>query len=211
VSDRIRVVVADDQTLVRQGLVRLLALVPDLEVVGEAADGAELLAALPDTDPDVLLVDVQMPCLDGLEVLRALGGRRPVVLLTTFDDHEVMLEAVRLGAKGFLLKDSDLDALAEALRAAARGGTTIRPAITERVERALPDRTFRASRAPDPLTPRERDVLRLMAAGCSNREIATALGTAEGTVKNQASSVLLKLGVRDRTRAVLRALDLGWI
>ncbi|MCB9687507.1 MAG: response regulator transcription factor [Alphaproteobacteria bacterium] len=207
----IRVLVADDQTLVRCGLVQLLGLVPDLEVVGEASDGEEVLRRLPELDPDVLLLDVRMPRAGGLDVLREVGARRPVVLLTTFDDDEAMLEAARLGAKGFLLKDTDLDVLADAIRTAASGGTTIRPALTRKVEEALPKRVFRAARDPDPLTPRERDVLRLMAAGCSNREIANALGTAEGTVKNQCSSVLAKLGVRDRTRAVLRALELGWI
>jgi DNA-binding NarL/FixJ family response regulator len=204
----VRVLLADDQTLVRQGLARLLGLVPDLLVVGEAADGAELLALVAETEPDVLLVDVRMPRLDGLGVLRALGGRRPVVLLTTFDDPDLAAEAAQLGARGFLLKDADLDTLADALRVAAAGGSTLRP-VAPRV--VVPERTFRAAAAPDPLTARERDVLRLMAAGSSNREIARALGTAEGTVKNQASSILLKLGVRDRTRAVLRALELGWI
>lgn len=209
----VRVVVVDDQTLVRRGLVGLLALVPDVEVVGEAGDGEEALDLLGRVAPDVVLLDVRMPRLDGIGVLERLRGAPPCLLLTTFDDDAVVLDAIRHGAAGFLLKDVTLEQLADAIRAVAAGGTLFRPGVTERALRALADRdrAFRAAAQPDALTPREAEVLRLMAAGFSNREIARALGTAEGTVKNHASNVLTKLGVRDRTRAVLRALELGWV
>jgi DNA-binding NarL/FixJ family response regulator len=157
-----------------------------------------------------------MPKKNGLDVLRALkatGTMPPVILLTTFDDDEVLLEAVRAGARGYLLKDVSLEQLTDAIRAVAAGGTVIRPAVTERVLRGLEHmpRDFEALSPPDPLTKRELEILRLMAGGYSNREIAEALGTAEGTIKNHASSILSKLGVRDRTRAVLKALERGYI
>ena len=212
----IRVVLVDDHTLVRQGIRTLLQLAGGFEVVGEASDGEEALTLLRATRPQVALVDVRMPRLSGLDVLRALPRCAPetaVVLLTTFDEDAVVLEAVKLGAKGFLLKDVSLDHLAEAVRSAARGESLIRPAVTERILRglALGAGTFECASRPEALTRREREVLRLMAGGHSNREIAEALGTSEGTVKNQASSILGKLGVRDRTRAVLKAIELGWV
>ena len=207
----IRVAIADDQTLVRQGIKSLLELTDDIRVVAEAADGDEAIAVVAASRPEVLLLDVRMPRKTGLQVLEALQQRVATLVLTTFDDDAVALQALRLGAKGFLLKDVTLEQLAAAVRTLAAGGTLVSPAITARVlqgAKAL-DPSFESAELPDPLTPREREVLRLMAAGLSNREIADALGTAEGTVKNQASSVLSKLGVRDRTRAVLRALELG--
>ena len=212
----IRVVLVDDQTLVRQGIRTLLELLPDMSVVGEAADGHEAVPAIEQARPDVVLLDVRMPGRSGLEVLAELkrrGTLPPTILLTTFDEDSVVLEGVRSGARGFLLKDVTLDQLAEAVRQVAGGGSLIRPAVTERVLRGLSraPTTFDALDPPDPLTARELDVLRLMAGGFSNREIAETLGTAEGTVKNHASSILSKLGVRDRTRAVLKALDHGWI
>jgi DNA-binding NarL/FixJ family response regulator len=148
-----------------------------------------------------------------LRDLRKAGAAPPCILLTTFDDDAVVLEAIRAGAKGFLLKDVTLEQLAEAIRTVASGGTLIQPAVTERVLRGLEGvrRDFDSLDPPDPLTPRETEILRLMAGGYSNREIARALGAAEGTIKNHASSILSKLGVRDRTRAVLKALELGWI
>ena len=212
----IRVVLVDDQTLVRQGIRTLLELLPDMSVVAEAGDGNEARAVIEAARPDVVLLDVRMPGRTGLEVLAELGRRGslpPTILLTTFDEDAVVFEGVRAGARGFLLKDVTLDQLAEAVRAVAAGGSLIRPAVTERVLRGLSGApaTFEALDPPDPLTARERDVLRLMAGGFSNREIAETLGTAEGTVKNHASSILSKLGVRDRTRAVLKALELGYI
>lgn len=212
----IRVVLVDDQTLVRRGIRSLLELAGDIEIVAEAADGDEGIATILRERPDVVLLDVRMPRKDGLEVLRELQEARalpPTVLLTTFDDDEVLLEAVKAGARGYLLKDVSLEQLTDAIRSVAGGGTMIRPALTERVLRGLEHvrRDFDALDPPDPLTKREVEILRLMAGGYSNREIAGALGTAEGTVKNHASSILSKLGVRDRTRAVLKALERGYI
>lgn len=208
----IRVVLIDDQTLVRHGIRGLLELTPDLRVVAEAGDGEAAIAILGASDADVALLDVRMPKRTGLEVLAALGGAGPpCILLTTFDDDAVAMAGVRLGARGFLLKDVTLEQLATAIRTVAAGGSLISPAVTARVvagvKRLAPD--FPSATLPDPLTRRELDVLRLIAAGQSNREIADALGMAEGTVKNHASHILSKLGVRDRTRAVLKALEAG--
>lgn len=212
----IRVVLVDDQTLVRRGIRSLLELAGDIDIVAEAADGEEGVATILRERPDVVLLDVRMPKKDGLEVLRELQGATalpPTILLTTFDDDDALLEAVKAGARGYLLKDVSLEQLTDAIRSVAGGGTMIRPALTERVLRGLEHvrRDFDALDPPDPLTKREVEILRLMAGGYSNREIAGALGTAEGTVKNQASSILSKLGVRDRTRAVLKALERGYI
>jgi DNA-binding NarL/FixJ family response regulator len=212
----IRVALVDDQTLMRQGLRSLLDLTDDIRVVMEASDGEQALAALRKAETDVLLLDVRMPRASGLDVLRELreiGRATPTILLTTFSDDSVALEGVRAGAKGFLLKDVSLEDLAGAIRTVAAGGTLIRPAVTERARRGVQQNPppIEGLDPPDALTAREAEVLRLMAGGYSNREIAEALGTAEGTVKNQASVILSKLGVRDRTRAVLKALELGWI
>ncbi len=216
----IRVAIVDDQMLVRQGIRALLGLVPDLAVAAEASDGVEALDVLARVAVDVALVDVRMPRLDGLGVVRELAARAaaghrapPAIVLTTFDDDDLLLDLVRAGAKGWLLKDVSLDVLADAIRSVAAGGTMIRPQVTERVLRGLADRDRDRDRdAPlSPLTARELEVLRLMAGGYSNREIADALGAAEGTVKNHASSILSKLGVRDRTRAVLTAIERGLI
>jgi DNA-binding NarL/FixJ family response regulator len=215
----IRVVLVDDQTLVRQGIRSLLGLAGGIEIVAEATDGDEAVAVIHRERPDVVLLDVRMPRKSGIEVLQQLqnggdGANLPgVILLTTFDDDEVLLEGIKAGAKGYLLKDVSLEVLTEAIRTVAAGETLIRPAVTERVLRGLEHvrRDFDALSPPDPLTRRELEILRLIAGGYSNREIADALGTAEGTVKNHASSILSKLGVRDRTRAVLKALELGYI
>ena len=212
----IRVVLVDDQTLVRQGIRSLLELAGDISIAAEAADGESALVAIERERPDVVLLDVRMPSTSGLDVLRTLQERQrlpPTILLTTFDDDEALIEGVKAGAKGYLLKDVSLEQLTQAIREVAGGGTVIRPALTERVLRGLEHvrRDFDALSPPDPLTRREVEILRLIAGGYSNREIAEALGTAEGTVKNHASSILSKLGVRDRTRAVLKALELGYI
>lgn len=209
----IRVCLVENETLVRQGLRRVLELAPDVAVVGEARDGEEALRVIADSKPDVVLLDVRMPRLDGLGVLRALRGRPPCLLLTTFDDPDVVLDGIRAGARGYLLKDVSFDVLATAIRAIAAGGSFMQPSVTERVLRGLdgvrahPD----LDDAHEKLTDRELEVLRLLAGGYSNAEIAGALGVAERTVKNHVSAVLAKLYVRDRTRAVLKALGLGII
>ena len=212
----IRIVLADDQTLMRRGLRGLLALTDDLEVVAEAADGEEAERVIAEANPDLVLLDVRMPKRSGIEVLKALaahGRVPPTILLTTFDDDAALFEGMRAGARGFLLKDVSFERLTDTIRRVVAGETIIRPAVTERVlkglERIGPE--FESLDPPDRLTPREVEILRLMAGGYSNREIADACGTSEGTVKNHASSILSKLGVRDRTRAVLKALELGYI
>jgi DNA-binding NarL/FixJ family response regulator len=212
----IRVVLVDDQMLIRQGVRSLLALAGDIEVIAEAADGDQALEVIRRDTPDVVLLDLRMPKLDGVGVLKALqasGRLPPTIILTTFDDDAALLEAVKAGARGYLLKDVSLEQLTAAIRDVAAGHTIIRPVLTERVLRGLEHvrRDFDALSPADPLTRREIEVLRLMAGGYSNREIAEALGSAEGTVKNHTSSILSKLGVRDRTRAVLKALELGYI
>lgn len=212
----VRVVVVDDQTLVRQGIRSLLALSPDVEVVAEGADGDDALRLVSEHDVDVLLLDLRMPGRDGiatLEALRAEGRELPVLVLTTFDDEELVVQALRGGARGYLLKDVTLEQLVSAVRSLAAGGTVLQPGLTDRLLRAMVARPSAVAgiERPEPLTPRELDVLRLAAAGWSNREIAAGLHLAEGTVKNYMSSVLVKLGVRDRTRAVLRALELGLV
>ncbi|MCY1021941.1 response regulator [Pyxidicoccus sp. MSG2] len=210
----IRIVLADDHALVRQGLRGLLDLTPDLRVVGEAGDGEEALLKVAELNPDVVLMDVRMPRMTGLEALRELrrtDASRRVVLLTTFDEDAAIIEALRAGVQGFLLKDVSLEELADAIRRVASGETLLPPGVAERVARGVAEmpRDFPHADLPEGLTRREVEVLRLIARGLSNREIAQALGTAEGTVKNQTSSILSKLGVRDRTRAVLRAMELG--
>jgi DNA-binding NarL/FixJ family response regulator len=211
----IRVFLADDERLIRQGFRKLLELDGAIAVVGEAADGAEALALVPAASPDVVLLDVRMPRVSGLDVLERLGdGRPPTLVLTTFDDAELLLRAVRAGARGFLNKDVSLDELVAAIRALARGDTWFQPALTASLRRGIEGARGtrpRDSPSAERLTDRERDVLRLMAGGYSNREIAGVLDTAEGTVKNQVSSILGKLGVRDRTRAVLKAIETGVI
>jgi len=204
----IRVFIADDQLLVRQGIRRLLELDRELEIVGEAEDGAETIEKVPAVNPDVLLLDVRMPRKSGVDVLRELSARHalpPTLVLTTFDDAEVVLEGIRAGARGFMLKDVSYEQLITAIRAVAAGETVFQPAITQRLLRAVP----RSAERIEALTEREREVVRLMAGGYSNKEIAHALGTAEGTIKNHVSNILIKLGARDRTRAVLKALESG--
>lgn len=211
----IRVVVVEDQTIVRRGLVSLLELMGDIEVVAEAADGEEAVAVILKTRPDVALMDVQLPGCNSLEVLRRLRDQEcivPTIFLTTFDDDELFLKSVRAGVKGFLLKDVSEIRLAEVIRVVASGGCLLQPAVTERVSRVVAGMQPSYERAqPEPLTPYEKNVLRLVAGGNSNREIAAILGSSEGSVKNHLSSVLAKLDARDRTRAVLRGIELGWI
>jgi DNA-binding NarL/FixJ family response regulator len=212
----IRIVIVDDQTLVRQGVRGLLELIPDMEVVGEASDGEEALETVKALRPDVLLLDIRMPRLDGIGVLEALGqagALPPTLVLTTFDDGDAAIAAIKAGARGLMLKDVSLEDLASAIRALADDKTAFQPAMTESLMAAI-------RRSPSPsadsyvaeaLTAREREVLHLICGGYSNREIADLLAIAEGTVKNHVSNLLLKLDARDRTRAALKALQQGYL
>jgi DNA-binding NarL/FixJ family response regulator len=193
----IRVAIVEDQTIVRQGLRGLLALNADFAVVAEASDGIEALEVIVREKPDVILLDLRMPRLDGVGVLKELrvrGIATPALILTTFEDVS-------------------LERLTSAIRTVAAGGTCIEPVITERIMRALErsNVSFDSAELPEPLTDREKTILRLLAGGYSNKEISELLDISDGTVKNHISSVLSKLGVRDRTRAVLKAIDLGLI
>lgn len=213
---KIRVMLAEDQTLVREGLRNLLQLSDNIDVVGEVTDGSEILEGLHRYQPDVLLTDIRMPKMTGIEALRAMqqqGISTPSIILTTFDDHQLVLEGMQAGASGYLLKDVSLESLVNAIETVHRGETLVQPAITERILKGL---SSMASKQEDtaivePLSPKELEVLRLIAGGYSNREISTAIHKSEGTVKNQVSSILEKLGVRDRTQAVLKAINLGFL
>lgn len=209
----IRVALVENEALVRQGLRRVLELDADVTVIAEARDGEEALRVIAEGRPDVVLLDQRMPRLDGVGVLRALGQGDffpPCLLLTTFDDPDVLLQALRAGARGYLLKDASLEQLSAAIRCLAEGGSFVQPGVTESVMRAIgPARSAEAEPACESLTERELEVLRLMAGGYSNREIARGLFVAERTVKNHVSSILAKLYVRDRIRAVLKALGMG--
>jgi len=212
----IRVMLVDDQTLVRQGIRNLLSLSEEIEVVAEVGDGDEALEQIPEVRPDVLLLDMRMPGLSGLDVLRGLANAEyfpPTVILTTFDDDELVIGGIQAGARGYLLKDVSLDELVEGVRTVHQGGSIVKPAVSERLLQGLQGvkTDFSSLEQPDPLTQRETEILRLMASGFSNKEIAKSLEVAEGTVKNHVSSILSKMGLRDRTRAVLRAFELGMI
>lgn len=210
----IRVVVVDDQTLVRQGIRTLLDMA-GIEVVGEADDGEAAMDVIGSTRPDVVLLDLRMPHRDGIWTLRQLRERGvdlPVLVLTTFDDDALLLDALGAGARGYLLKDVTLERLTRAVETLAAGGTLIAASVTDRLLRAIrsaPSPVGVDESPPRDLTEREVEVLRLMTAGYTNREIAGLLFLAEGTVKNHVSAILLKLGARDRTNAVLRALHDG--
>ena len=203
----IRVVLADDQNVVRQGIRGLLELA-GFEVVGEAEDGLQAVAIIEKTKPDIALLDVRMPRATGLDAAKMIqekGLATRVILLTTFDDDRVYVQAVKGGIAGLFLKDVDFDELAEAIRDVAAGKTRLLPKDVDVGDDVpLPP-------LPQELTAREVEVLRLMARGLTNKEIGAELGTAEGTVKNQGSSILIKLGVRDRTQAVLVAIRRGII
>jgi DNA-binding NarL/FixJ family response regulator len=217
-SEPIRILLVDDQRLMREGLRILLELEPDLKVVGEAANGLDALESYAELLPNVVLMDVRMPGLDGVEATWRLRERWPearIIILTTFDDDEYVFEGLRAGARGYLLKDVSGHDLAEAVRTVAAGGALIEPSVARKVvaefaRLAPPARTAEAGLA-EPLSERERDILRLMAQGLSNREIAARLSLAEGTVKNYVTTILQKLGARDRTQAALRARELGLI
>ncbi|HEX8771629.1 MAG TPA: response regulator transcription factor [Acidimicrobiales bacterium] len=214
----IRVLVADDQALVRAGLRVILEAEPDIDVVGEAEDGLEAVSATNALRPDIVLMDIRMPRVDGLEatrrVLAATGDEHPtrVLVLTTFDIDDYVYEALRAGASGFLLKDAPRQDLVAAVRVIAGGDALIAPSVTKRLIREFSARPVKVDQSRtdlENLTPREREVLRLIARGMSNSEIAEALYVGEATVKSHVGHVLMKLGLRDRVHAVVFAYEAG--
>lgn len=209
-SSKIRVGLVDDQQLVRQGIASLLALSDKIEVIWQAENGQQALTQLASTAIDVLLSDIRMPVMDGISLLRQIradNNQLPTLMLTTFDDSELFLASLHAGANGFLLKDVSLDKLLNAIEVIAQGGVLIEPVVLNQLSQQAP------INAPgvNPLSERETSILKFMANGCSNKEIATGVFLAEGTVKNHVSNILSKLGCRDRTRAVLKGLELGII
>jgi DNA-binding NarL/FixJ family response regulator len=214
----IKILLVDDQPLFREGLCTLLSVHPDFEVVGEAANGAEAIRLARSLLPLVVLMDLQMPVLDGVAATRRLHEEQPecrVIVLTTFDEDELVFDGVRAGAVGYLLKDAPSEKLAEAIRVAARGETFLQPSVAAKVvaEFARLSRKTVATANPviESLSEREIEILRLIAKGASNREIASTLFLAEGTVKNHVTNILGKLEARDRTQAALKARDSGLI
>ena len=209
-----RLILVEDQMLVREGIKSLLGLDDSVEVVGEYENGQQLIDSENALNCDVILMDIRMPKLSGIDTLLALrdrGIKTPVLMLTTFDDHELVNGAMRAGAKGYLLKDVSLETLVDTITQIKNGKTLIQPAVTEKVLQGLKGLNieFESFENPEPLTEKEVEILRLIAAGYSNKEIADAMFKSTGTIKNQVSSVMAKLGVRDRTRAVLKALEQG--
>ena len=233
----IRVLLVDDQTLVRQGIRVLLELEPGIQVVGQAANGREAIGQVEALRPDVVLMDVRMPEMDGVAATRELSACFPeigVIILTTFEDDEIVFEGLKAGARGYLLKDITSEEMAEAVRKVAAGEALIQPSITRKVLAEFSRLAAASSPSPalvqpetpatvpagsgihpslpaEPLTEREREVLAALARGLSNREIAQMLVITEGTVKNHVSNLLAKLEVRDRTQAVLKGQELGLI
>lgn len=212
----ITLLLVDDQALFREGLRTLLSAEPGVEVVGEAGDGEAAVQQARRHRPQVVLMDLRMPRTNGVEATRRLRTEVPasrVIVLTTFDDDEDVFDALRAGAVGYLLKDAPRDKLLEAIRAAARGESFLQPSVAAKVvaefSRLAPARPTARPALVEPLSDRELEVLRQLAQGKSNKEIAAAMGIAEGTAKNHMTNILGKLGVLDRTQAALRARDLG--
>ena len=216
-KDHIKLLIADDETIVRDGLRAIVELEPDMEVVAEASDGAEAVAAARERRPDVALVDIQMPRMDGVETTRRLvelSSAPRVVVLTTFDRNEYVYESMRAGASGFLLKDIRRSQLTDAIRTVVAGDTLLSPSITRRLIEQFCSRPAPGSATPEELeelTERELEVLSLVGSGMSNAEIAAQLVVAETTVKTHVAHVLAKLGLRDRAQAVVIAYETGLI
>ena len=215
---RIKILLVDDQPLFREGLRTLLSVHSDFEVVGEAGDGEEAIRLAQRLSAAVVLMDLQMPVLDGVAATRRLHEELPntrVIVLTTFDDDEMVFDGLRAGAVGYLLKDAPSEKLAEAIRVAARGETFLQPSVAAKVVAEFARLTRRTAGTPalvtELLSERELEILRLIAQGGSNREIAATLFLAEGTVKNHVTSILGKLEVRDRTQAAIKARENGLI
>ncbi len=215
----IRILICDDQSLFREALRTLLSSFTNLEVVGEASNGEEALRMAVSLSPDVILMDLRMPVMDGVEATRRinqLGKVIKVIVLTTFDDDETVFDGLRAGAVGYLLKDVSSEKLVEAIQAAYEGQYFLLPSITAKVvsefsKISKPVKKKHEEMIPDPLSPREIEILRIVAQGASNKEIAEHLFISEGTVKNHLSSILSKLGVRDRMQAILKAREYGII
>lgn len=224
----IRVLLVDDQALFREGLSTLLSVYPDVQVVGEAGNGEEALSQVATHQPDVVLMDLRMPVLDGAAATRRIRSAHPhiqVIVLTTFDDDEHIFDGLRAGAVGYLLKDVPSTRLVEAIRTAARGESFLHPSVATRLVAEFNRLTGTYPSVPSPVTPppstssplleplseRELEILRHLAQGASNREIANTLYITEGTVKNHITNILGKLGVRDRTQAALKAREMGLI
>src|SRR5436190_7021463 len=214
----IKILLVDDQPLFREGLRTLLSVHPDFQVVGEAGDGEEAIRLARSLLASVVLMDLQMPVLDGVAATRRLNEELPnirVIVLTTFDDDEMVFDGLRAGAVGYLLKDAPSEKLAEAIRVAARGETFLQPSVAAKVVAEFARLSRKTARTQDSLieqlSERELEILRLIAQGASNREIAGALFLAEGTIKNHVTNILGKLAVRDRTQAALKAKDTGLI
>lgn len=215
-TEMIRLLLVDDQRLMRDGLRILLELESDFEVIGEAEDGAQALESYQQFSPDVVLMDIRMPVMDGVEATRRLRESDPnakVIILTTFDDNEYIFEGLRAGALGYLLKDVSGDELADAIRKVAAGGSMIEPSVARKViaefARLAPATPEAVEDLIEPLSEREIEILKLVSQGLTNKEIAAKLYLAEGTVKNYVTSILQKIGARDRTQAAIRARELG--
>ncbi len=212
----LRLLLVDDQQLIREGLRTLLEIEPDLSIAGEAADGAAAVAAFEQLAPDVVLMDVRMPGMDGVEATRRIRAQHQdarILVLTTFDEDELVFEAIRAGARGYLLTDVSGADLAAAIRTIARGDAALQPPVARKVmdafARMAQPAPASAQRFVEPLSGRERAVLGLLARGLSNKEIAAQLFLAEGTVKNHVSAILQKIDARDRTQAALKAKEMG--
>lgn len=220
-AKKIRIMLVDDQTILRAGLAGLLNRNPDMTVIGEAGTGQEAIEMAERLDPDVILMDVRMPAMDGVKATRELvrrGIRAGIIILTTFDDDEYIYEGIASGARGYLLKDAEYEELSHAIRVVARGEALLQPQVTARVLReftrlagqAVPPKA-KAKPLAEPLTERETEVLRLIVSGATNQDIAEQLHIGLGTVKHHVRAVFAKLGARDRVQAVLTAQELNLV